>query len=141
VETTARLAGLEAGGGCAAKYAAGRLQELLTGFAPADSENLLVGLSPADDAAVYRLDDERVLIFTTDFFPAMVDDPAVFGAVAVVLTFATTDLFLLGVTRFIEGAAAGASVPSILGYIAIATTRLAAINAAYELLEKALRAA
>ncbi|HEY8921647.1 MAG TPA: MFS transporter [Candidatus Limnocylindria bacterium] len=47
----------------------------------------------------------------------------VFGAVAVVLTFATTDLYLLGVTRFIEGAAAGASVPSILGYIAIATTR------------------
>ncbi len=47
----------------------------------------------------------------------------VFGAVAVVLTFATTDLFLLGVTRFIEGAAAGASVPSILGYIAIATSR------------------
>jgi MFS family permease len=47
----------------------------------------------------------------------------VFGAVAVVLTFATTDLFLLGVTRFIEGAAAGASIPSILGYIAIATSR------------------
>ena len=46
-----------------------------------------------------------------------------FGAVAVVLTFATTDLFLLGVTRFIEGAAAGASIPSILGYIAIATSR------------------
>jgi MFS family permease len=47
----------------------------------------------------------------------------VFGAVAVVLTFATTDLVLLGVTRFVEGAAAGASVPSILGYIAIATSR------------------
>ena len=47
----------------------------------------------------------------------------VFGAIAVVLTFATTDLFLLGVTRFIEGAAAGASIPSILGYIAIATSR------------------
>jgi len=47
----------------------------------------------------------------------------VFGAVAVVLTAATTDLFLLGVTRFVEGAAAGASVPSILGYVAIATSR------------------
>ena len=47
----------------------------------------------------------------------------VFGAVAVVLTAATTNLFLLGVTRFVEGAAAGASVPSILGYIAIATSR------------------
>ena len=86
--------GLEAGGGCAAKYAAGRLEELLAGFAPADSENLLVGLSPADDAAVYRLDDERALIFTTDFFPAMVDDPAVFGAAAAVN--ALNDVFAMG---------------------------------------------
>jgi selenide,water dikinase len=94
VETTARLASLEAGGGCAAKYAAGRLEELLAGFAPAESENLLVGLSPADDAAVYKLDDERALIFTTDFFPPMVDDPALFGAVAAVN--ALNDVFAMG---------------------------------------------
>jgi selenide,water dikinase len=94
VETTARLAGLEAGGGCAAKYAAGRLEELLAGFAPAAPENLLVGLSPADDAAVYLLDDERALIFTTDFFPPMVDDPALFGAVAAVN--ALNDVFAMG---------------------------------------------
>ncbi len=47
----------------------------------------------------------------------------VFGAVAVILTAATTNLYLLGATRFVEGAAAGASVPSILGYLAIATSR------------------
>ena len=45
----------------------------------------------------------------------------IFGAVAVVMTALTTDLFLLGVTRGIEGAAAAASIPSILGYIAVAT--------------------
>jgi selenide, water dikinase len=94
VETTARLTGLEAGGGCAAKYAAGRLDELLAGFGSVDSENLLVGLSPGDDAAVYRLDDERALIFTTDFFPPMVDDPALFGAVAAVN--ALNDVFAMG---------------------------------------------
>ncbi|HEX3255821.1 MAG TPA: selenide, water dikinase SelD [Gaiellaceae bacterium] len=94
METTARLAGLEAGGGCAAKYAAGRLEELLAGFAPAAPENLLVGLSPADDAAVYRLDDERALVFTTDFFPPMVDDPALFGAVAAAN--ALNDVFAMG---------------------------------------------
>jgi selenide,water dikinase len=94
VETTARLVGLEAGGGCAAKYAAGRLEELLAGFAPAASKNLLVGLSPADDAAVYRLDDERALVFTTDFFPPMVDDPALFGAIAAVN--ALNDVFAMG---------------------------------------------
>ena len=47
----------------------------------------------------------------------------IFGAVAVVLTAVTTDLFLLGVTRWLEGAAAAASIPSILGFIAVATSR------------------
>ena len=59
-----------------------------------DSENLLVGLSPADDAAVYRLDDERALIFTIDFFPPMVDDPALFGAIAAAN--ALNDVFAMG---------------------------------------------
>jgi selenide, water dikinase len=94
VETTARLTGLEPGGGCAAKYSAALLEELLAGFAPAVSENLLVGLSPADDAAVYKLDDERALIFTTDFFPPMVDDADLFGAVAAVN--ALNDVFAMG---------------------------------------------
>jgi selenide,water dikinase len=88
------LTTLDAGGGCAAKYAAGRLEELLAGFAPASTDDLLVGLSPADDAAVYRLDDERALVFTTDFFPPMVDDPAVFGAIAAAN--ALNDIFAMG---------------------------------------------
>jgi MFS family permease len=45
----------------------------------------------------------------------------VFGAVAVVLTGLTTNLFLLGGTRILEGASSAASVPSILGFIALAT--------------------
>jgi len=94
VETTARLTGLEAGGGCAAKYSGARLEELLAGFLPSAPENLLVGLAPADDAAVYKLDDERALIFTTDFFPPMVDDPALFGAVAAAN--ALNDVFAMG---------------------------------------------
>lgn len=89
-----RLATLEAGGGCAAKYSAARLEELLAGFVPAAREELLVGLSPADDAAVYRLDDERALVFTVDFFPPMLDDPAAFGAVAAAN--ALNDVFAMG---------------------------------------------
>jgi len=45
----------------------------------------------------------------------------VFGGVAVVLTGLTTNLFLLGGTRILEGASSAASVPSILGFIAVAT--------------------
>ncbi len=47
----------------------------------------------------------------------------IFGAIAVVLTFLTTNLVVLGFTRLLEGASTAASVPSILGYIAIATAR------------------
>jgi MFS family permease len=47
----------------------------------------------------------------------------IFGAIAVVMTALTTDIFVLGVTRWLEGAAAAASIPSILGYIALATSR------------------
>jgi selenide, water dikinase len=61
---------------------------------PAEAENLLVGLDPADDAAVYRLDDERALVFTIDFFPPIVDDPDDFGAIAA--TNALNDVFAMG---------------------------------------------
>jgi selenide, water dikinase len=97
VETSAgavQLTSLAVAGGCAAKYAAGRLEELLAGLVPADAENLLVGLDPADDAAVYRLDDERALVFTVDFFPPVVDDPADFGAIAAAN--ALNDVFAMG---------------------------------------------
>ena len=96
VETSAeavQLTSLAVAGGCAAKYAAGRLEELLSGLVPADAENLLVGLDPADDAAVYRLDDERALVFTVDF-PPVVDDPADFGAIAAAN--ALNDVFAMG---------------------------------------------
>src|SRR5205814_550999 len=70
------------------------LEELLKGFVPVEAENLLVGLAPADDAAVYKLDDERALIFTVDFFPPLVDDPADYGAIAA--TNALNDVFAMG---------------------------------------------
>ena len=89
-----KLTDLASCGGCAAKYSAARLEQLLAGFVPAEAENLLVGLSPADDAAVYRLDDERALIFTLDFFPPVVDDPGDYGAIAA--TNALNDVFAMG---------------------------------------------
>jgi selenide,water dikinase len=88
------LTSLAVAGGCAAKYAAGRLEELLAGLVPAEAENLLVGLDPADDAAVYKLDDERAIVFTVDFFPPVVDDPVDFGAIAA--TNALNDVYAMG---------------------------------------------
>ncbi|HEX9416147.1 MAG TPA: selenide, water dikinase SelD [Gaiellaceae bacterium] len=91
-----RLTDLASCGGCAAKYSAARLEQLLAGFLPVEAENLIVGLSPADDAAVYRMDSERALIFTLDFFPPVVDDPGDYGAIAA--TNALNDVFAMGGT-------------------------------------------
>ena len=91
---TPTLTSLAKAGGCAAKYSAARLETLLAGFVPVESADLLVGLDPADDAAVYRLDDERAIVFTVDFFPPVVDDPRAFGAIAA--TNALNDVFAMG---------------------------------------------
>ncbi len=91
---TPSLTSLAKAGGCAAKYSAARLETLLSGFVPVLSDDLLVGLDPADDAAVYRLDDERALVFTVDFFPPVVDDPHDYGAIAAAN--ALNDVFAMG---------------------------------------------
>jgi selenide, water dikinase len=94
-----RLTDFTSCGGCAAKYSAARLEELLTGFAPPQARDLLVGLAPSDDAVVYRLDDERALVFTLDFFPPIVDDPTDYGAIAA--TNALGDVFAMGGTPLV----------------------------------------
>jgi selenide,water dikinase len=63
-------------------------------FSPADYPDLLVGLGAPDDAAVYRLDDERALIITTDFFTPIVDDPYQYGAIAAAN--ALSDVYAMG---------------------------------------------
>jgi len=52
----------------------------------------------------------------------------IMGGVAVIATALTTSVPLLGGLRFLEGAAAAASVPAALGYIAIATSRSQALR-------------
>ena len=55
------------------------LQEV---FKSADYPDLLVGLAGPDDAAVWRLDETRALVVTTDFFTPVVDEPYDYGAIA-----------------------------------------------------------
>src|SRR5437667_10968267 len=43
--------------------------------------NLLVGAATADDAGVYRIDRDRALVQTVDFFSPIVDDPLVYGQI------------------------------------------------------------
>lgn len=72
------------------------LRPLMGMFPAAEYPDLLVGLEGPDDAAVYRLDDARALVVTTDFFPPVVDDPYSFGAIAAAN--AMSDVFAMGGT-------------------------------------------
>jgi selenide,water dikinase len=54
----------------------------------------MVGIATADDAAVYKLNDEQALIATTDFFMPIVDDPFDFGRIAA--TNAISDVYAMG---------------------------------------------
>ncbi len=68
-------------------------------FNPADYPNLLVGLGQPDDAAVWKLDDQRALVITTDFFTPVVDDAYDFGAIAAAN--ALSDVYAMGGKPFL----------------------------------------
>ena len=63
------------------------------GLVPATGD-LLVGAAEGDDAAVLRLDEDRALVLTTDFFTPIVDDPRDWGRVAA--TNALSDVYAMG---------------------------------------------
>lgn len=62
-------------GGCAAKHPPGFLLPLLGQLPRITDPRVLVGSSTADDAAIIQISEEQALVFTTDFFTPIVDDP------------------------------------------------------------------
>lgn len=60
----------------------GDLQDVLGDLRRHEHPDLLVGLGRSDDAAVYRVSDELAIVETVDFFPPIVDDPYLYGAIA-----------------------------------------------------------
>ena len=61
--------------------------------------DLLVGLDDPDDAAVWRLDEDRALVVTTDFFTPVVDDPYNYGAIAAANSL--SDIYAMGAKPFL----------------------------------------
>lgn len=60
---------------------------------------MLVGLGDPDDAAVWRLDDRRALVATTDFFTPVVDNAYDYGAIAAAN--ALSDIYAMGGKPFL----------------------------------------
>lgn len=72
------------------------LAQVLRHIVPVDDPDALVGQTTGDDAAVYRLSDDRALVVTADFFTPIVDDPYDFGRIAA--TNALSDIYAMGAT-------------------------------------------
>jgi selenide,water dikinase len=111
-----RLTSLSHGGGCGCKIAPGILRDLLKGSATTTPfAQLLVGAETADDAAVYRLNDEQAVIATTDFFMPIVDDPFDFGRIAA--TNALSDVYAMGGTPILALAILGMPIKLLSGEV------------------------
>ncbi len=68
-------------------------------FKTEDYPDLLVGLQTPDDAAVWRLDETRALVVTTDFFTPVVDEPYDYGAIAAANSL--SDVYAMGGRPFL----------------------------------------
>ena len=91
-----RLTAFSHGAGCACKVGPAALAEVMSWLAPqlVSDDALLVGTATGDDAAVYKLDARTALVFTTDFFTPIVDDPFDWGRVAAAN--AMSDVYAMG---------------------------------------------
>lgn len=102
MEKYKRLTEMTTSGGWAAKIGPEVLASVLSQLPKNDNSkigNLLVGLDTADDAAVYKLNDEMALIQTLDFFTPMIDDPYVFGQIAAANSL--SDVYAMGGTPIV----------------------------------------
>lgn len=86
--------------GCGAKVGSSVLSRALERLAidahPDDPTVPILGLAQPDDAAVLPVPADQLLVQTVDYFPAIVDDPYLFGQIAT--NHALSDLFAMGAT-------------------------------------------
>lgn len=107
-----RLTSLSHGGGCGCKISPSVLQEALSGVTLGfPHPDLIQGSASADDAAVFRINDQQALVATTDFFMPIVDDPYDFGRIAA--TNALSDLYAMGATPALALAIVGMPIAKL----------------------------
>ncbi|GII77165.1 selenide, water dikinase [Sphaerisporangium rufum] len=91
---TIRLTQYAHGGGCACKIPPGELEAIVAGLVRPPGDDLLIGLDDGDDAAAIRLDGDRAVVATADFFTPVVDDAYTWGRIAA--TNALSDVYAVG---------------------------------------------
>ena len=81
--------------GCACKIRPQLLEKMLKGLSLTYDPAILVGHETSDDASVYQINEDTAIVQTVDFFPPVVDDPYMFGAIAAAN--ALSDIYAMGV--------------------------------------------
>ena len=102
VDEPVRLTQFASGGGCACKVPPGELERVLEGMggglaggpAAGAADSLVVGIENGDDGAVVRIQDDRAVVLTADFFTPVVDDPYDWGRIAAAN--ALSDVYAMG---------------------------------------------
>ena len=93
--------------GCASKIGAGPLMGALRSIEPFGREDVPAGLGSRDDAAIISVPPGKSLVQSVDFFPAIVEDPYLFGQIAA--NHALSDIFAMGAVP--QSALAVAGIP------------------------------
>lgn len=91
---TIKLTQFTHGLGCACKISPKVLDEILKNMPFTQDPNALVGSDNSDDAAVYKIDDEKAIVQSVDFFTPVIDDPFEFGTIAAAN--ALSDIYAMG---------------------------------------------
>ena len=89
-----RLTRFTRGLGCACKLRPQDLEQVLQALPVANDPSVMVDMTTADDAAVYRLNEDLAVVQTVDFFTPVVDDPYDFGAISAANSL--SDLYAMG---------------------------------------------
>ena len=93
--------------GCGAKVGSSVLQKVLQQIQTSTHDDILTSTKSVEDAAIIKLDSERCLIQTVDYFRAFIDDPWLFAKIAT--NHCLSDIYAMGATP--HSALAIVSVP------------------------------
>jgi selenide, water dikinase len=98
--TERRLTSFSHGAGCGCKLGPDELRSVIGSLHLPDlPPEVLVGIDTGDDATVWRIDDERAIVATLDFFTPIVDDAYDWGRIAA--TNAMSDVYAMGGAPFL----------------------------------------
>jgi selenide, water dikinase len=82
--------------GCGAKVGSDALQQALSGLAPLQQDSILAGVDAREDASIVRWPAGQLLVQSQDFFPAFIDEPALFGRICVLHSL--SDIYAMNAT-------------------------------------------